>query len=477
MGITSLYFVVLSLLSVFIYYFLKQEFRVIFLTLLSCAFIATYSYYLLLYVIIYALINYYIGIRIPDSKYKKSIFILGIVINLSQLILLKYASFTLDPLVHIFNLNLDFSILSKIIIPVGVSFFTLQGIGYLINVHLGWEKSEKNFIHFLLYIIFFPRFLSGPIDRSNRFLPQLRIYQSFNEQKVTEGLRLVLVGSFKKVAIADQLATVINYAYLNLDASDKNSFLIILLIQPFYLFFDFSGYTDIAIGFARAFGIEIPHNFNRPFTSESMSEFWKRFHMSLSSWFHDYVFIRTVFRYRKWGKRASTFALFLTWVLFGIWHGAGWNFMLLGLLQALAIYYEFVTKKWRTRIFSKLPSLLKVWLGRIFTYLFFSTALIFFFAPDVNTAFVFFSKLIQVNGIVPADINAGVYLLVCVFIIIFLGLEIIKNDYPRLNNTIESFWISNNNKNILFRWAIYFLLITIVLVFNKVVQQFIYFQF
>jgi D-alanyl-lipoteichoic acid acyltransferase DltB (MBOAT superfamily) len=118
-----------------------------------------------------------------------------------------------------------------------------------------------------------------------------------------------------------------------------------LLIQPLYLYFDFSGYTDIAFGIARAFGIELRPNFNRPFMSQSMTEFWKRFHISLSSWFHDYVFIRTSYRYRRYGKKASVFALFLTWVLFGIWHGAGWNFMLLGFLQVLAIYYEFSTKK------------------------------------------------------------------------------------------------------------------------------------
>jgi len=477
MDITSLYFVFLSVVSIFIYYLLKNKYRVLFLTFLSCAFIATYSYNLLLYVIAYSLINYYIGLKIPDPRLKKLLFTTGIIINLTQLILLKYVSFTINPIFQLFNIDLDFSIISRIIIPVGVSFFTLQGIGYLININLGWEKPEKNFIHFLLYIIFYPRFLSGPIDRSNHFLPQLKVNKSFDRQKIAEGFRLVLFGLFKKVAIANQLVPIVNSAYANIEYSNEYSLWAVLLIQPLYLYFDFSGYTDIAFGFARAFGLELRPNFNRPFMSENMIEFWKRFHISLSSWFHDYVFIRTSFRYRKWGRSASNFALFLTWVLFGIWHGAGWNFMLLGFLQALAIFYEFSTKKWRVRIFSKLPDFYRIWLGRIFTYLFYGTSLVFFFAPDINSVFTFFAKLPLLDGYMPGGVRNEIFILVLIFIFIILAFEVIKHDFSNTYNKIESFWLSNKNWNKIFRWAVYCILITIVIVFNSDVQQFIYFQF
>ena len=126
---------------------------------------------------------------------------------------------------------------------------------------------------------------------------------------------------------------------------------ILLLLVPIYLYFDFSGYTDIAIGFAKVFGIDLLPNFNRPFFSENMTSFWRRFHMSLSLWFNDYIFKQTSFRYRKWGIFASVFAVFITWMLFGIWHGAGWIFMLLGFLQAVAIYYEVFTRKIRFKFF------------------------------------------------------------------------------------------------------------------------------
>jgi len=478
MDVTSLYFISLSIISIFIYYLLRNKYRVLFLTLLSCAFIATFSYILLIFVLAYSLINYFIGLKIPDTRFKKLLFITGIVFNLTQLLLLKYVTFTINPVLELLNISLDLSVISSIIIPVGVSFFTLQGIGYLINVNLGWEKPEKNYIHLLLYLSFFPRFLSGPIDRSNHFLPQLRKNKTFDGENIVAGFRLVLFGLFKKVAIANQLAIIINVAYANNGNSPDYAFWVVLLIQPLYLYFDFSGYTDIAFGIARAFGIELRSNFNRPFMSESMTEFWKRFHISLSSWFHDYVFIRTSYRYRKWGRKASIFALFLTWVLFGIWHGAGWNFMLLGFLQALAIYYEFSTKKLRVRMFSNLSKFMRTWLGRIFTYMFYATSLVFFFAPDMNLAFTFFEKL----PILGSDLQLGAistvdFLMVLVFILIILLFEVLKEDFNNTFNKIKSFWLSNKSINRIFRWVVYYILIMIIIYFTGDNQEFIYIQF
>ncbi len=477
MDITSLYFVSFSVISIFIYYLLKSEYRVLFLALLSCAFIATYSYLLLVYVLAYSAINYIIGLKMPDQRFRKLLFTTGIVINLAQLLLLKYVTFTINPLFELLNIDADLTIISRIIIPVGVSFFTLQGIGYLVNVNLGWEKPERNFIYFLLYISFFPRFLSGPIDRSNHFLPQLREEKSFDSQKIADGFRLVLFGLFKKVAIANQLIPIVNMAYADIDNSAAYSLWAVMLIQPLYLYFDFSGYTDIAFGFARAFGLELRPNFNRPFMSENMTEFWKRFHISLSSWFHDYIFIRTSYRYRRWGKKASHFALFLTWVLFGVWHGAGWNFMLLGFLQALAIFYEFSTKRLRVQIFSKLPDVFRIWLGRICTYLFYSIALVFFFAPDIDSVFTFFSKLPLLSGTLPGGVRDEIFQLVMIFISVILIFEILKHDFSNSFDKIESYWSSKKSIFRIVRWAIYCILITIIIVFNSEVQQFIYFQF
>lgn len=432
---------------------------------------------MLIYVIVYSLINYYIGLKISETKYKKSLFRTGIIINLSQLVILKYASFTIDPIFKVFNSDIMISRISEILIPVGISYFTLQGIGYLINVKMAWEKPEQNFLNFLLYITFYPRFLSGPIERSNHFLPQLRLNQVFNQRQIFEGLSIVLFGIFKKVAIANQLAPYVINVYADLNSADSHLLWILFFIVPVYLYFDFSGYTDIAIGLAKTFGIELLPNFNRPFFAENVTNFWKRFHMSLSFWFNDYVFRQISFKNRKWGIYASIWALFTTWILFGIWHGAGWNFMVLGLLQALAINYEFFTKKWRIKLFAKLPVYFKVWLGRTLTYWFYCVSLVFFFAPNLNSAFIYFSKLFEnYNQALVPDLNIKPLWLL-LFISVPMLLELLQNDYKHIFNKLEQSWHSDTKGSRIIRWTIYYLIIAIIFVLGEEEQHFIYFQF
>jgi alginate O-acetyltransferase complex protein AlgI len=478
MEITSLIFILGSTIAVFAYYLVPPRFRVWFLILLSFGFISTFSYKLLLYIIVYTLLNYIIALRIPMVRKKRSLFILGIVLNISQLVLLKYVSFTIEPIFRLFSIESDLMSISRFIVPIGVSYFTLQGIGYLINVNLGWEKPEKNFSHFLLYMVFYPRFISGPIDRSNLFLPQLKEPKKFDAANITAGARLVLFGLFKKVVVANQLSVIVHGAFNTLNSPDSYNLWVVVLIQPLYLYFDFSGYTDIAIGFARAFGIKIPMNFNRPFLAENMTNFWKRFHASLSSWFHDFVFMRTMFRYRKLKKNATTLALFITWILFGIWHGAGWNFMVLGVLQALAVYYEYFSKRWRVRVFNALPPVLRTWSGRIFTYVFYSISLVFFFAPDLKSALLLFSRLPQGGGPLPADFAAQNLIVAFISILVILGLEVIKEDFSRISGRMESFWSGNEKIEIVFRWLVYYSLIVLMMAFsNSASTEFVYFQF
>lgn len=477
MEITSSIFILISALAVFVFYLLPQKLRVLFLTLLSCGFIATYSHKLLLYVLAYTLINYYLGIMLPNSKRKKTLFTIGIVINITQLILLKYVSFTIGPLFQLLHISWDASVISRIIIPVGVSYFILQGIGYLMNVNLGWEKPEKNFLHFLLYNVFYPRFISGPIDRSNRFLPQLKEKQAFNKDNISEGFRLILFGLVKKVVIANQLSSIVLGSFDAANNSESYHLLMAMLFQPLYLYFDFSGYTDIALGIARAFGITIPMNFNRPFMAENMTNFWKRFHASLSSWFNDYIFMRTMFKYRRLKQNATTLALFVTWILFGIWHGAGWNFMFLGVLQALAVFYEFKTKRWRYKTFSRLPATLAKWIGRICTYVFYSFSLIFFFAPDLRSALQFIARLPQSGGPWPETMTDPKFLWAMGFILLIMVLETIQEDFSKTSNKFEVAWNGQKWINVGFRWMVYYIMIVLFMVYNTQNMEFVYVQF
>lgn len=478
MELNSLVFILASSVAVFFYYLLNPRYRILFLILLSCGFIATYSYKLLAYIIVFTIINYIIGLGIPNVKRKKTLFTFGILLNISQLVLLKYVDFTIEPVLRLFNIESDLTSIARFIVPIGVSYFTLQGIGYLVNINFKWEKPEKKFHHFLLYMIFYPRFIAGPIDRSNLFLPQIKEHKNFDFENIKEGANLVLYGLFKKVVVANQLYLIVNGAYGSLNSPDNHNLLLVVLLQPLYLYFDFSGYTDIAIGFARAFGIKIPINFNRPFMAQNVSNFWKRFHASLSSWFNDFVFMRTMFRYRKYKKHATTIALFLTWILFGIWHGAGWNFMFLGLLQALAIYYEYSSKRWRNRMFSLLPKILRTWSGRFFTYMFYSISLVFFFAPDLKSAFLMFSTLPSSTILMPADLQLTNLLIIVLSILFVMVREVIEEDYQKLSNRIISVWQSNRRIAFAFRWLVYYGCIIMLMAFSQTeTNEFVYFQF
>ena len=477
MAITSIYFVLITLLSIPFFYSLNTKFKVEFLVLLSCIFIASYSYLLLLYVILYSLLNFYFGLWLANSPHKKLIFRLGIILNLTQLIVLKYSSFAIDPLLAQMGINTEFAKIAEIIIPIGVSYFTLQGIGYLINIKMLWEIPEKRFAHFLLFMTFYPKFLSGPVERSNHFLPQITKDIFFNQDQVSLGLRIALLGFFKKIAIANQLAPYVFKAYSDIPSADGYFLWILFFILPLFLYFDFSDYTDIAIGLSKTFGVDLLPNFKRPFFAENVTTFWKRFHISLSSWFNDYVFRQTSFKYRKWGIYSSVFALIVTWTLFGIWHGAGWNFMVLGFFQAVVIIYEFFTKKQRIWLFSKFPSGLRSGLGRMFTYFFYCVSLIFFFSPDLANVFGYFEKMFSISG----SPNLGPLSLspfsVMIYIPILLAIELINEDKKSAFEKLNLAWTRRNNKSRMFRWLIYSTAITIIFVVGNEVNQFVYVNF
>lgn len=453
-------FALLAIASVFIYYLLPFRFRVGYLVMLSCIFCATYNLYLPVYLAFYSVLNFYIAKKLPSQANKTALFRLGIFLNLTQLILIRYASFAIDPILELFGTGIKLSLLSDIIMPLGISYYTLQGIGYLINIKMGWERPEKNFIRFFLYIIFFPKFISGPIERSNLFLQQLLLKNEFNSSNLSDGFRLALQGFFKKIIIANHLSNTISQLYSCTDDYMGYQIIALILIQPLYLYFDFSGYTDIAVGFARAFGIKLTQNFNNPFLSENMTTFWRRFHISLSSWFNDYIFKQTSFRLRRLKGNATVIAVFLTWILFGIWHGAGWNFMVLGFLQALVIYYEFRTKKFRNSLFSLIPGYTRQLAGRMFTYSFYALSLTFFFAPDLSSALRVFSEIASPLEIQKASLLNEPLLFGLTFVVIFLLYEILQNDFNSVHSKIHLLWVNNKFVRMIVYYSALFLILT-----------------
>jgi len=240
-------------------------------------------------------IDYFAGILIENSegKRRKLFLILSLIANIGVLAVFKYHNFlneNLTFLMHGFGLSNPIPYLS-IILPIGLSFYTFQAMSYTIEVYRGNQKAERHFGIFSLYIMFYPLLLAGPIERPYNLLPQLRIKQDFEYTRVVEGLRLMLWGLFKKLVIADRLAIYVNAVYNNYEAHNGTTLILASIFFTFQIYCDFSGYSDMAIGAAKVMGIKLMNNFNRPYFSRSMSEFWKRWHISLSSWFRDYVYI------------------------------------------------------------------------------------------------------------------------------------------------------------------------------------------
>jgi len=474
MQIVSIRFVILVVLSIFLYYTLKPRHRITALLIFSLGFIASYNYFFCVYILAFAILNYLTGLGIARFKKWKLLYHIVIIINIAQLFLFKYLSNFINPFVDHLNNDQGFlHNLNIIIAPVGISFFTLQGIGYLINISKGWEKPERNIFKFILYILFYPKLLSGPIERSNHFLPQLDKNIHFNQDEVSAGLKIVLFGFFKKVVIADQLGLFVNHAYSNIGSSTSLSLWLLIFTQLIYLYFDFSGYTDIAIGIARTYGFNLLPNFERPLLAENMTMFWRRFHMSLSFWFNDYVFKQVSFKYRRWGNLSPAFAVFVTFTLFGIWHGAGLNFIMLGIIQALAINYEYFTRKQRMAVFSRLPSFLRTWIGRISIFVFLSGALVFFFSPDVKSSFTLFSRLFTADPHLKLGVSKITYIVGIVFAVIVLLIELLRNDHLQVFDKIKTFWMGERTVRII----TYYIIFILILYFSNNKNGFVYQQF
>jgi len=480
MDIFSPIFFGFFLLVVVLYYSLPGKFQQAILFLSSSVFIGLFSVKFLLYTYLFVLINYGAGYLLERNaqkpRLKKLIYQSGIFLNIGSLVFFKYINFLLSIIVdvdHLFSGNLEISALN-ILIPLGISYYTFQGIGYLIQMNRGLEKFEGNMLIFTNYFIFFPKFLAGPIEQSKNFLPQLRGIKVFQNEDVIHGLRLILWGAFKKLVIADRLALVINGVYPNVDQVSGNVFLMTFLLQPLHLYCDFSGYTDIALGIGRAFGFKLTDNFRRPFFSTSVTEFWQRWHISLSSWCNEFIFKRLTFKHRRRGLWAPAYAVFVTFFVIGIWHGPRWNFIILGVLQGLAINYEFFTKKWRLSTGQKFPRQLVRYFSYLMVYLFIGLTLVFFNSQTVSDALYFISHLFtelnlqDFSLIYLYNFDKGV---VAISLFIVLLVEFRQENYGK--NVLEEVvgwpkWA---------RYGFYYVICFVLIYLGSPDQNFVYMQF
>ena len=405
MSFNSIHFLVFFPVVVTVYFALP--FRVRWAWLLG----ASYWFYMswrpeyLFLIIASTLVDYYAGLAIhgSHSPLRRRLFLLmSLVMNLGLLFVFKYFNFFNGALREVFTrLELSYPVRGvDVLLPVGISFYTFQTLSYTIEVYRGKKEPEAHLGIFALYVAFFPQLVAGPIERAQSLLPQLKQRFDFDYDRVTSGLRLMLWGMFKKVVIADRLAIVVNRVY---DLPEEHGGLALAVATVFFAFqiyCDFSGYSDIAIGAARVMGVHLMKNFDRPYLAGSIREFWSRWHISLSTWFRDYVYIPLGGNRR--GLMRWQWNILLTFMLSGLWHGANWTFIVWGGLHGMYYLLSTWTAGLRAHLFrvcrmERFPGLVH-FLAVLSTFVLVCLAWIFFRANTLGDAFFIVSRFWSGGG-------------------------------------------------------------------------------
>ena len=347
---------VLFLILAFAAYWSLARMRVLrttWLLLASYVFYMSWNATFVLLIIASTIIDYWIGRRLEQTDVASARkFLLGISVslNLGLLGLFKYADFFIEAAAEGLG-RIGWPVEPRflnLVLPVGISFYTFQTLSYTIDIYRRRLRATKSFLEFATFVAFFPQLVAGPIVRAREFLPQFKHPPRLSAQRVSEGLFLILCGMIKKVAIADFLATrLIDRVFENPESFSSAEVWVAVYGYTWQLYGDFSGYTDIARGSAKLFGFELPKNFDRPFNTTGPIEFWKRWHITLSTWVQDYVYISL--GGSKKGEARTYFNLFLTFFIIGVWHGAGWTFVIFGLWHAMGVTLNRAYRQWRGR--------------------------------------------------------------------------------------------------------------------------------
>jgi alginate O-acetyltransferase complex protein AlgI len=399
----SIDFVIFFIVVTTLFFVLPYNKRWILLLAASCFF---YMAFVPIYIFILAftiIVDYFAGIYIDKAKGKrrKQLLVVSLVANIGVLVVFKYYNFFLDNLSFLlkgFAMSNPLPHLA-ILLPIGLSFHTFQAMSYTIEVYRGKQKPERHFGIYALYVMFYPQLVAGPIERPQNLLHQFREKFDFDYDRVADGLKQMLWGFVKKLVIADRLGLYVDVIYNDPNHQGSLSLIVATIFFAFQIYADFSGYSDIAIGAARVMGFKLMKNFNRPFFSRSTGEFWKRWHISLSSWFRDYLYISIG------GNRVSIprlyFNLLFVFFISGLWHGANWTFIIWGTLNGFYLVFGIITKKIRNKMISglridRLPRF-NIALQILSTFLLTCFARIFFRADSVEQAFTIIKKIVTFN--------------------------------------------------------------------------------
>lgn len=478
----SISFAIFLPLVFILYWFVSNKnlrFQNILLLVSSYFFYACWDWRFLFLLMFSTLLDYYTGLRICETENKKKKnfwFWLSITVNLGFLGIFKYYNFFTESFaVAASHLGLQVNSWTlSIILPVGISFYTFHGLSYVIDVYKNQIKAEKNFVDYALFVSFFPLLVAGPIERATHLLPQIKKDRFFDYAKAVDGMRQILWGLFKKIVIADNCAEYANMIFNNSEDYSGSTLVLGAIFFTFQIYGDFSGYSDIALGTARLFGIELLQNFSFPYFSRDIAEFWRRWHISLSSWFRDYLYIPLGgSKGGTWMKVRNTFIIFL---VSGFWHGANWTFIAWGALNAIYFLPLLLTNKNRNNmeIVAKeryLPSL-KETVNILLTFSLTVLAWIFFRAESIDHAISYISKILSPSLFtIPKFYGMGQAVRTILLIGIFVLIEWQGREGKYAIETLGLKW------NRPLRYAMYYAIIIAIFWFSGKEQQFIYFQF
>ena len=426
--------------------------------------------------------------RHPDKICAKKWVVAGSFIsNLAILFFFKYFNFTIESMntmlryidLPTINTSLD------VLLPVGISFYTFQALGYTVDVYRGEIRAERNFFRYALFVSFFPQLVAGPIERSKNLLNQLRNPKSFSYERMCDGLMMMIWGYFLKLVIADRIAIFVDNMYGNVGVYDGRYLLLASVLFAVQIYCDFAGYSTIAIGAAEVMGFQLMDNFNSPYLSQSVAEFWRRWHISLSSWFKDYLYI-PLGGNRK-GKVRKYINIMIVFLVSGLWHGANWSYVvwggLNGIYQVVGAIFTPVRNRIKEKLHLKKSPLPLVIIYMIVTFILVDFTWIFFRADNVQHAFAVIDSIFNMNNQVLLE-NGTLYdlglsrpnfIVLGVSLVILLAADICKYRGIKVRSVIL-------NLNIVIRWAVIIAGILGILVFGiwgsgYSATNFIYFQF
>ena len=493
MFFNSLHFLLFFASVVVLYFSLPSRYRWVLLLVASYYFYGCWRIEYLGLIVLSTLVDYFSALEIEksvDQRRRKAFLILSLSVNLGLLAVFKYFNFFNESFRGLFDsMGVAYSVGTlDLLLPVGISFYTFQTLSYTIDVYRGKKKAEKHLGIFAVYVSFFPQLVAGPIERSDRLLPQFFEYHSFEYDRVVSGLRLMLWGFFKKLVIADRVAVVVNNVYGNPDSYGAAAVVIATILFAFQIFCDFSAYSDIAIGSARVMGYELMTNFRQPYFARSVSEFWSRWHISLSTWFRDYLYIplggNRVKKYRWYLN------LFVVFLISGLWHGANWTFVVWGALHGFYLVFSLLTAKSRTYIWTKylafLPRYTRPILQVGMTYSLVLVAWVFFRAESVQSAFHILTLFPQgISELLPTSQNLSLLrntfagLGLGAFDMVVAIASIALMEIIHLLSEKKDFWDHLSLRPAFIRWGLYYVLLASIFFLGSynTPQQFIYFQF